>query len=517
MKDDVSRLKTRLEQMTNACTRLFQQLFGEMFSSSSINSYVEFKDKFTFIGLQRGRLYKWLTFIVSFISLYLDHILMKEEAIDLQYRKTLMTIHIFAMILCMAYIIVYSVLEKSQHYQFSWIPKAVMLSDMFLTLLTAAILSINSQRFTGNIDAYIINVLAVGLVIPLYPKWVWGIYGFIHVVFVTVLISLNPGGASAVKAFNATTIVMVALVLFTLLYRSNVKRFENEEILKKDRAAFAKLFEINPFPLMIAKCDNGSIYYANRKAISFYEIPEGHFESIRYWDFFKNASDVNIIHSILDKNGVLTDYITEHVTCKGNIKSPAISFELIDCFGEKSILIGIADIGEIKRMEHELSIHASIDVMTGVFNRRVGMELVKKRYEKSKRDNNGFKLCFFDIDNLKMVNDKFGHLEGDSLVITVCKIIKDEINSNDIIFRYGGDEFMILFSDDEDNARIIDSTCNRIAKKFEAMNKAGYKPYPINASMGIFAYQPDMNLELDQIIEKVDRNMYSSKLLKNRQ
>ena len=71
---------------------------------------------------------------------------------------------------------------------------------------------------------------------------------------------------------------------------------------------------------------------------------------------------------------------------------------------------------------------------------------------------------------------------------------------------------MILFSDDDEQE--IDRTCHRLAERFEALNKNNYKPYSISASMGIFAYKPEMNLDLEQIIEIVDKNMYNNKLTK---
>ena len=55
-----------------------------------------------------------------------------------------------------------------------------------------------------------------------------------------------------------------------------------------------------------------------------------------------------------------------------------MNYELIEYFGEKSILFGIANIDEIKRMEYDLTIHASIDILTGVFNGSVGMNLIRK-------------------------------------------------------------------------------------------------------------------------------------------
>jgi len=417
-----------------------------------------------------------------------------------------------ALVLSIAYIITYRLLKKSKQYRFSLLTKAVILSDMFLSLLIAAIFSLNAQRFTGNIDAYIMVVFAVALVIPMYPKWVLGIYSVIHGSFLIALSSFFDNNTIALKRFNSTTVVLVAVVLFIVLYKYNVKNFLNEKILKEGKATFTKLFEINPFPLMVFDFANGKIQYVNQRAMVFYEMQKEQLSLLNHKDFYKNASDIDIINKMLETNGVVNNYIVEQKTLSGKTKHTIVNYELIDYFGERSILAGVADIAEIKRIEHELTIHASMDILTGVFNRRVGMDLVRKRFEMTKHKNKGFILCFIDIDDLKTVNDEFGHLEGDALITDVCRIIKEETKPNDVIFRYGGDEFMVLFSDD--NEQETERTCHRINERFEALNKSQYKPYPIGASMGLFYYTPEMNLSLEQIIEIVDKNMYNDKLMK---
>lgn len=490
------------------CRKLTRGLFLNM----DFKNNVEFERKYTVISLQRGMLFKEVTVFIGLYSLYLDFILHRESTIDIHYRRTLIALHLLILVLSIAYIITYSLLKKSPQYQFSWVSKTVIISDICVSLLVAAALSLNGQRFTGNIDVYIMVVLTVACVMPMYPRWVLGIYVFIHTSFLIVLSLFYDNNTIAIKQFNSTTVVLVAIVLFIVLYRYNVRNFLNEEMLKEGRTTFIKLFEMNPFPLMISNFADGTILYVNQKAMLFYEMQKAQLSTLNHKDFYENASDINLICKMLETNGVLSNYIVAQKTLAGKTKQSIVNYELIDYFGEKSILIGVADIAEIKRIEHELTINASMDIMTGVFNRRVGMDLMRNRFEMTKQGDGGFILCFIDIDNLKMVNDKFGHLEGDFLITDVCRIIKEEIKPNDVIFRYGGDEFMVLFSDDDEPE--IESTYHRINKRFEALNNNQHKPYPISASMGTFYYTPEMNLDLEQIIEIVDKNMYNNKLMK---
>ncbi len=496
---------------TQASMKILHKLFKSLLFDTDFKNSAEFKEKYTMISLQRGRLFKWVTFLVCVFSLYLDLILSKDSTVDLIYRQTLIAIHIAALVLSFLYILIYVKIEKSWHHQFPWAAKTAILLDLFLTLLIGAIMSINSQRFNGNIDVYIIIVLAASLIIPMYPKWVVGIYAFVHILFVSFLSTFHNSD-TFMKIFNSTTPVLLALVLFLSLYRHNIKDFINEEMLKEDKTTFIKLFEINPFPLIISGFADGRIRYANQKAMLFYEIQEEQYGALHHKDLYKNASDLDVICKILEIDGKVNDYVVEQKALSGQVKRAIVNYELIDYFGEKSILSGVADIAEIKRMENELTINASTDSLTGVLNRRVGMDLVGKKLETAKRNKAGFQLCFLDMDNLKTVNDEYGHLEGDAFIIDVCKIIRDEIKPNDIIFRYGGDEFIILFQiDDEQEA---DKTCRRIAEKFESLNKESYKPYSINASMGIFSYRPETDMNLEQILAIVDQNMYEDKLKK---
>jgi diguanylate cyclase (GGDEF)-like protein len=470
----------------------------------------EFEKKYMIQSIQRGKLLNLAILAVSFYSLYLDFSLYQNNRIDLIYRRNLMSIHIISMLLSVSFVLIYRLLEKSKKYKFSKITKVTILSNMFLTIATASLLSLNSQRYTGNIDAYIMLTLAAALAIPIYPKWVIGIYVINHIIFLIGLSYLCNDSSAIIKQFNSTTTVIVAMVLFLILYRYNVKNFLNEEFLKRDKLTFTKLLEITPFPLLISGFEDGKVNYANQKAMLFYDIKNEQLNTLNIKQLYINSSDLNIINQMLETNKCVNDFVSGHKTLSGQEKYAIVNYEMIDFFGERCILSGVTDITEIKRAKNEVTIHATTDELTGVLNRRVGMEILKKKLEKSICNNKEFNLCFLDIDNLKMVNDNFGHLEGDSLITDVCEVIKEETKANDIVFRYGGDEFMILFGNTSKEE--MDKVCYRIWDRFEAMNRAKLKPYNINASIGIFSRKPEMNLSLDQIIEIVDRNMYNNKI-----
>ncbi len=477
----------------------------------NFKNHLEFERKCLLLSLQRGKIFNWVVFFLSFYNFYLDFRLHQDPSVDSIYSRNLFIIHIIIFFLSITYLTIYKLLEQ-KNFQNSRAAKILILSEIFITIFIASILSLNSQRFAGNIYAYIMIVLATALIIPIYPKWVLSIYTVNHVFFLIGLSYFCTDNTAIIKQFNSTTTILVAVVLFLLLYRYNVTNFLNEEMLKEDKQAFIKLFEINPFPLLISRFEDGKIQYVNNKAALFYDLPEKISDDLNYAHLFKNTRDFNNIRKKLKADGKLIDYLVDQRTLSGQIKCTVVNYELIDYFGEESILSGVADIGEIKRIERKLAIHATTDSLTGILNRRAGMDMLKSRFESAQHGEAGFNLCFFDVDNLKMVNDTFGHLEGDAMIIDVCRIIMSELHPDDVIFRYGGDEFMILFENScEQEAEKI---CARIAQRFEALNRSKQKPYLIGASFGILSYKSKMNLSLEQIIEIVDKDMYLNKAKK---
>lgn len=159
--------------------------------------------------------------------------------------------------------------------------------------------------------------------------------------------------------------------------------------------------------------------------------------------------------------------------------------------------------------EENLSHYASIDSLTGILNRRMGIKKLEEMLEEAKENFLEFVLCFLDINNLKCVNDTYGHNEGDRYILTFCDIVKNELSEKDIFFRMGGDEFIIIFRNK--NKSQAENIWNELVKQFDEKNRLGGFPYNITASHGLFYYCTGMDVNIEQIIEKADRQMYKEK------
>lgn len=161
-------------------------------------------------------------------------------------------------------------------------------------------------------------------------------------------------------------------------------------------------------------------------------------------------------------------------------------------------------------VEDKLKIMAFRDHLTGSFSRGYMLEKFQKYLDDKK---NVFCIAFIDIDNLKYVNDTFGHKEGDNYICSVAKMLSYSIRQFDILARMGGDEFMILFNNtDEKNAEIaMQRSINNILK----LSKSLDIKYNMSISYGLCTITEDSNLTINQIIEQADAKMYKNKTGKN--
>lgn len=162
--------------------------------------------------------------------------------------------------------------------------------------------------------------------------------------------------------------------------------------------------------------------------------------------------------------------------------------------------------------EEQLHRLASLDFLTGVYNRGMGLSLLGNVLSNIKRTKGLFSICFLDIDELKMVNDNFGHQEGDKLIITVCGSLKDVLRGGDIICRYGGDEFLLVFM--EANIAGVEKAMERVIEAPRYRNMKKEKPYKISFSYGIVEVTEENKYSMDELIALADRRMYQHKRIK---
>ncbi len=213
--------------------------------------------------------------------------------------------------------------------------------------------------------------------------------------------------------------------------------------------------------------------------------------------------------------GIVTIYVNRRLTEK-SLFLPAFTFLFPVClasvvqvaFPGVSLLWSGAAIGLASAYMNLLDESAFTDKLSGLFSRHYLNQYLSTLSERSRYS---FSILgiMIDVDDFKSINDQFGHLMGDNAIAAVGKILKSAIPDNRHIFRYAGDEFVIIMPVEhpEDAQSILD----RIRTETEHFNKTGSRPYRLSLSMGYTIYVHGENP--NAFLDRMDAKMYQEKRL----
>lgn len=188
---------------------------------------------------------------------------------------------------------------------------------------------------------------------------------------------------------------------------------------------------------------------------------------------------------------------------------------LKDKQGAVTSVLGIGrDVGELVSMREEMRTLSLADELTGLYNRRGFTVLAERQLKTATRAGRPVSLLMADVDDLKAINDQFGHLEGDSVLVAVARILRESCRDSDIVARLGGDEFTILATGA--SAIGMDSLTARIRAGVAAWNEAASNPSRLSLSLGVATRRVDQPEPLDALLAAADELMYDRKRRKYR-
>jgi len=147
-----------------------------------------------------------------------------------------------------------------------------------------------------------------------------------------------------------------------------------------------------------------------------------------------------------------------------------------------------------------------LDSLTGAWTRDSFHCYLSQRIRKEQ--NPRFGAVYLDLDGLKQINDRFGHLEGDLAIKTTIGLIKGTLRRADIIARLGGDEFIIVINCRSKDA--LEQIIERIKKRLSEYNQNSGKDYQLACSFGADVFQGKYS-SIDQFLHQIDNDMYRDK------
>ncbi len=210
--------------------------------------------------------------------------------------------------------------------------------------------------------------------------------------------------------------------------------------------------------------------------------------------------------------GRLIDFETELKTKAGNFIPILLSAMIIEDNGIETGSIGFFhDLTVRKKMETKLRELSVTDSLTQLYNHRYFHIKISDEINRIRRYNRQLSLICFDLDNFKQVNDKMGHLDGDKILVLMGSVIRSEIRSTDLPFRYGGDEFMIILPETglDKAVQIAERIRVKFALSWPFSPCSNYDIERVTTSIGVAQANPDESPAV--FIKRADLAMYEAK------
>ncbi len=229
-------------------------------------------------------------------------------------------------------------------------------------------------------------------------------------------------------------------------------------------------------------------------------------DGLELTDIMKQKHDIDVIVM----TGYSNEYSYEEVITKGASDLIFKPFRLEELLLRlKKVLKNRQIVKDRARVLDKLEKLAITDGLTTLYNLRHFYKQLEVEIGRCRRYGHSLSLLLLDIDNFKMYNDSYGHLEGDKVLVRLSQIIKSCLRTMDSAYRYGGEEFTVILP--ETKGEEAKNVANRIkrAVELERFFPEPDKVVTITISIGLTEYFK--NEQLSKVIKRADQAMYNSK------
>ena len=186
----------------------------------------------------------------------------------------------------------------------------------------------------------------------------------------------------------------------------------------------------------------------------------------------------------------------------------AVAFDYVKTpVDNQELIIRVKNMLKIKELRDKLRTLSTTDELTGLHNRKYLLERMEQEISRSKRYGNALSVLLFDLDFFKVVNDIYGYEWGDVLLRSIADKLKQLIRKEDILTRYGDEEFIVVLPNtSEDNAFLFAERFRKDIEKMEFIPAGEEERHPITISGG-----PDTEEDANTIIRYAEHALYNAK------
>ena len=291
----------------------------------------------------------------------------------------------------------------------------------------------------------------------------------------------------------------------------------SQETLKETEEKYRRIFENSKDMVYISSVDGKfiDVNQAGLEMLGYSSIEE--LRQVDSGEIYLNTEDRKKFFTEIDLKGFVKD-LEAKLRKKDGTEIDCLITSTVQRANDGSTLAFqgiIRDITSRKRAEEALKAMSLRDDLTGLYNRRGFLTLAGQELKIANRMKRRIFLLFTDLDDLKVINDTFGHLQGDQALIDTARIMKETFRDPDILARIGGDEFVILgiAAASETGPELL---MKRLQKNLDLFNEKTDHPYQLSLSMGVVGYDPEHPVSIDNLLIQADNSMYEEKQRKKK-
>ncbi|UXY17026.1 diguanylate cyclase [Chitiniphilus purpureus] len=312
---------------------------------------------------------------------------------------------------------------------------------------------------------------------------------------------------------GGSLLLAMALMMIYFFWRSHrlARNLQQKESrLNVSEVRFRQMIETIPVALLLARLPECFITYINQQGARTFDIPQAGALSLRAADFYLNSSDFREQLLAMDQTQGIRNIEVRMRRWSGEAFWASLSMSSVTVGEEITLMIGVSDITERKRLEGELKRRATTDSLSGLSNRAHFMELANQELARAQRYARPLALLMLDIDYFKRINDTHGHDVGDQAIRAVAQVLSATLRDVDVVARMGGEEFAALLP--ETTPELACAAAERVRVNIEAHRIAlpNGSELAFTGSIGISALRRDDQL-IDDLLKRADLALYHAK------
>ena len=284
----------------------------------------------------------------------------------------------------------------------------------------------------------------------------------------------------------------------------------NWNIIDKLNLQFSHIVNSSPFPIIIAKINGSQLLLMNGKAEELFGITSKEMNYCKLSDFMIDEDNRKTFFSMLEKRHEVEDF--DLMVANLISSTPfwlSVSAKAIEYNNEMALYMAFQNITLRKERENKLQSQADRDPLTQAWNRRYFEKVVPQKIASLISSAKYFSLLMIDADKFKNVNDTYGHKTGDKVLIEIVDVCSHSLRNNDLVCRFGGEEFMIYLEDTNSNSalKVAERLRNAIAES--VVYSDNNDEIKVTVSIGVVSSEKTDSL--DVLLRQADDAMYLAK------